>query len=280
LVERWDGNSWIIVASPSNGPHDNQLNGVTCSLTTECIAVGSYANDFGVTQTLIEQWDGNSWKVVPSSNTSNGSNNQLNSITCPSASECWAVGTYTGNNDRAQTLIEHWISPLKVIGVVSRKQHGNAGTFDVNLPLTGSPGVECRGGGPSGSYQIVATVASTVTVSGASVVEGSGTIDSAAVNGSEITISLSGVTNGQTIVVRLDQVSDGTGTDNIDIPMGMLLGDVTRNGVVNSSDISTIKKLSGQTVGPLTFHEDVNANGVINSSDLAAVKAIAGTALP
>src|SRR5205823_4473616 len=32
-------------------------------------------------------------------------------------------------------------------GAVSRKTHGAAGTFDVNLPLTGTPGIEPRSGG-------------------------------------------------------------------------------------------------------------------------------------
>ncbi len=32
-------------------------------------------------------------------------------------------------------------------GVVSRKTHGNVGVFDINLPATGNPGIECRTGG-------------------------------------------------------------------------------------------------------------------------------------
>src|SRR5262249_16050235 len=50
--------------------------------------------------------------------------------------------------------------------VVSRKTHGGAGTFDVNLPLTGTPGIECRTGGATSDYQIVVTFPGTVTVSG------------------------------------------------------------------------------------------------------------------
>jgi hypothetical protein len=37
------------------------------------------------------------------------------------------------------------------IGAVSRKTHGEAGAFDVDLPLSGSPGIDPRSGGPSGS---------------------------------------------------------------------------------------------------------------------------------
>src|SRR5439155_11916066 len=34
------------------------------------------------------------------------------------------------------------------ISAVSRKTHGSAGPFNVNLPLTGAPGIECRAGQP------------------------------------------------------------------------------------------------------------------------------------
>ena len=40
---------------------------------------------------------------------------------------------------------------------VSRKVHPGAGTFDIPLPLTGTPGVECRSGGGTGDYQVVVT---------------------------------------------------------------------------------------------------------------------------
>ena len=37
-------------------------------------------------------------------------------------------------------------NPLQLTSAVSRMTHGGAGDFDVNLPLTGEPGVECRNG--------------------------------------------------------------------------------------------------------------------------------------
>ena len=44
---------------------------------------------------------------------------------------------------------------LQLNGAVSRKTQGGAGTFDINLPLSGEPGVECRSGG--GNYTEVFT---------------------------------------------------------------------------------------------------------------------------
>src|SRR5436309_1665426 len=107
LIERWDGTSWTIVSSPNAGvAQGNFLYGVTCVSTSECWAAGYY-NAAGAAQTLIERWDGTSWAIVSSPNTSTTRNNFLYGVTCVSASECWAVGGhYTGSVN--QTLIERW----------------------------------------------------------------------------------------------------------------------------------------------------------------------------
>ena len=62
--------------------------------------------------------------------------------------------------------------------------------------------------------------------------------------------------------------------------MNVLLGDITANKAVNSSDVSETKARSGTVPTPNTFRTDVTVNGVINSSDITAVKAQSGTALP
>lgn len=58
--------------------------------------------------------------------------------------------------------------PVPLGSVVSRKTHGDAGTFDVDL--TNGNAIECRSGGASGDYTLVFTFANTLTsVAGASV---------------------------------------------------------------------------------------------------------------
>ena len=51
---------------------------------------------------------------------------------------------------------------------VSRKTHGAAGDFDINLPFGGPPGIECRSGGANGNYQLVVTFLNAVTFDSAS----------------------------------------------------------------------------------------------------------------
>ena len=55
---------------------------------------------------------------------------------------------------------------VPVAGVVSRKVHGSAGTFDINLPASGPAGVECRAPGAGGSYQLVFTFDRSVAAPG------------------------------------------------------------------------------------------------------------------
>ena len=162
----------------------------------------------------------------------------------------------------------------------SRKTHGAAGTFDVPLPLTGNVGVECRSGGATNDYQMIINFATTVTVGSASVTSGTASVTSFSVSGSQVTVNLTGVTNVQRITVTLFNVNDGTHMGNVPVSMGVLVGDVNGNAVVNASDVSLTKSQVGQAVSGSNFREDVNANGLINSGDVALVKSKVGTALP
>ena len=163
----------------------------------------------------------------------------------------------------------------------SRKVHGGgAGTFDVPLPLTGNVGVECRSGGATNDYQMIVNFATSVTVGGASVTSGTGSVSSFSVSGSQVTVNLTGVTNVQRITVTLSNVNDGTHMGNVPVSMGVLVGDVNGNATVNASDVSLTKSQVGQAVSGSNFREDVNVNGTISSTDVALVKSEVGTALP
>ena len=53
------------------------------------------------------------------------------------------------------------------VSAVSRKTHGAAGDFDIDLPSSGPVGIECRSGGAMNDYQVVVTFASPVTLGSA-----------------------------------------------------------------------------------------------------------------
>ena len=130
LIEHWDGKAWTIVNSPNGSTLPagklygtspaSYLLSVSCASTSQCWAVGYYFNAFNQFSPLVEQWDGNAWTTVPSPTVTPESvggtllneSDGLWSVTCPSPSECWAVGIASHEDPvlglSAQPLIEHW----------------------------------------------------------------------------------------------------------------------------------------------------------------------------
>ena len=284
LIERWDGTSWTITPSPNTvATSYNYLSDVSCVSPTECWAVG-YAFTVGSPQTVTLRWDGVSWTRITSPNTGETHDNYLSKIACVPSSDCMAAGYYlTTQTGTAQTLTLRFPG-VQLLSVASRKSHGGAGDFDLNLPFSAPLAVECRSGGASGDYTMVFTFATDLSsVGSASVTAGTGTISSSAIGSDahQYVVNLTGVTNAQLITVTLSDVTDSQGNSSnaVSASMGVLLADTTGNGSVNSSDISQTKSQSGQAVSASNFRQDVTVNGSINSSDISLVKSQSGTAL-
>ena len=162
---------------------------------------------------------------------------------------------------------------------VSRKVHG-AGSFDIELPLTGGAGVECRSGGASNNHQLIMNFPGAVTLMEATVTTGVGSVGSFTVIGPQVTVNLLNVANAQTILLTLFGVSNGTNTSNVTIPMGVLLGDTNADRFVNSGDALQTRSRAGQAAAATNFRSDVNIDGVINSGDTTIARSRAGTAIP
>jgi hypothetical protein len=196
------------------------------------------------------------------------------------------VGYYFNVNGAFQNLIEHYaVPPVQLNAVVSRKVHGAAGTFDVDLPLTGTPGIECRGRGANGDYTLIFTFANSLTsVGSASVSSGTGSISNRAIGADahQYVVDLTGVANAQTITLSLTNVTDSVGNFSSGIvgSMGVLIGDVNANGVVSNTDVAAIKVQVAAPVTSSNFRTDVNANGVISNTDVSGAKSQVGTSLP
>jgi arylsulfate sulfotransferase len=164
---------------------------------------------------------------------------------------------------------------INPVGAISRKVHGSAGTFDIDLPLTGTPGVECRSG-PSGNYRMIISFAVPVTFTSASVDPGTGGTAQLAtaptISGNQVTVNLTNVSNAQTVRVNLTGVSDGINSGDVHVLMGVLIGDVNGSGVVTSGDSNLCKAQALQPVTSANFRCDVNASGAITTGDLNIIK--------
>jgi hypothetical protein len=111
LIEQYDGTQWSIISSPT--PSDSsgtELTGVTCATSNDCWAVGSYTDSSGnvAYSPLVEQYDGTQWSIVSSPTPSESPWTDLTGVTCVTASDCWAVGSYYDSGDNQYTLIEQY----------------------------------------------------------------------------------------------------------------------------------------------------------------------------
>jgi uncharacterized protein (TIGR02597 family) len=173
---------------------------------------------------------------------------------------------------------------LLPLQAASRKTHGGAGTFDINMPIAGVTGIEPRTGGISGNHQIILTFANDVSLTGASVTPGQtgagGLAGPPIVSGKRITLNLTGVTNQQVLTVNLTEVSDGSVSSDLAIPIGILAGDTNADRLVNARDVNRTKTAAGRVVNRTNFTVDVNVDGQINTGDTTFVKSFLGTLLP
>jgi hypothetical protein len=169
---------------------------------------------------------------------------------------------------------------LQLLSASSEKTHGLAGAFNVTLPLTGTPGTECRSG--SAGHTLVFTFNNNVVNGNARIMAGQARVSNTPTFvGNHMTVNLSDVTNAQTLTVRLSGVTDefSQTLPDVDVSIRFLFGDLNSSNNVTASDLSQVKTASGTGVSAANFRADVNISGAITSSDISAVKAASGTAI-
>jgi hypothetical protein len=118
LIEHWNGRAWKVQASPKLV---GELSAVAATSSTNAWAVGYYGQLFGTrereTRTLIEHWNGRSWKIQPSPKPSFHLQGlplaeiPLMGVAATSSTNAWAVGYgywHDNSNSATRTLIEHW----------------------------------------------------------------------------------------------------------------------------------------------------------------------------
>jgi hypothetical protein len=188
-----------------------------------------------------------------------------------------------GNSQLVVASFSTGCAPIPT-SVVSRKTHGNAGTYDVDL--TGGNGIECRSGGSNGDYTLVLTFANTLaSVTGVSVTNGTGSVVSSNIDSNDAhnyIVNLTGVTNAQTVTIGLTNVNDSAGnfSSAVSASMGVLLGDVNASRRVDAADVSSVRQQTLQTIDATNFRNDVNASGRIDAADVSVVRQQTLTSLP
>ena len=207
----------------------------------------------------------------------------VSSTTPGSSVTATAAQAATGNTSEfsACQLVTGSAAPaLQLVSAVSRKTHGGLGDYDVDLPISGTPAVECRMSG--GNHTFVFAFNNSVTGGSASIGNGVGTVSGTTFAGNTMTVDLTGVADAQTVTVVLtgvtDEFSQTLPTTNVSAKI--LIGDANGNGVVNASDIAQAKAQTGQSMIGQNFRTDVNANGAINATDIGVIKSKVGNVVP
>ncbi len=175
--------------------------------------------------------------------------------------------------------------------------HGVLGPFDVPLPLTGTPGVECRSS--SGNHTLVFTFTANVGSGSARVTSGIGSVSrTPTFAGKTMTVNLTGVADPQALAVTLSGIttassqavgvtSRGRITDapsqvlpDTQITINFLGGDANGDRTVNAADATSTRNLSGATTDATNFRADFNIDGTINAADATMARNASGHFVP
>jgi hypothetical protein len=116
LAEHWNGTSWSQVTAPQPAGQQAVFHGVDDLAPDNAWAVGtSFSGGAGATPaglTLIENWNGKAWSIVPSPNPATGvagDSDVLEAISGTGPDDLWAAGW--DDNEESGTielLFEHW----------------------------------------------------------------------------------------------------------------------------------------------------------------------------
>ncbi len=192
-----------------------------------------------------------------------------------------AVGTGPASAIVTVTPVSN--APLTLVGVKSRKAHGNAGDFDLPIKLNQGVGgaitVEPRNNGTGHTLlfqfnDVVNSVSSASVVDQLSATAGSA-IPVAA--GYVVTVPMTGVADSKRVTVTLAGVNGGA---NFQVSLGFFIADFNDSRALNASDISALKTHVTQPIDMNNFRFDLNADGAINGADLSLAKVRSGKVMP
>jgi uncharacterized protein (DUF1800 family) len=172
-----------------------------------------------------------------------------------------------------------YATPPVLLSAVSRMTHGAAGSFDVQLPLTGGSGIECRS--TAAGLSIVITFDQPVTSGSAAITLGTGTLNGNPVfSASTMTVNLSAVANAQALNLTVTNVTNAASETlaSAVVPFRTLRGDILATGLLTGSDVGICASNvgSGATVNGSNFRCDVNVDGMLSGADVGMTAASVG----
>ena len=111
FVSTWNGSSWSDqqIGTSLHAGGSSQVNSVSCSSTTFCVAGGDYTDSTFHNQSFVSTWNGSSWSDQEIAATLNaGGSSQVYSVSCSSATFCVAGGSYYDSANHNQSFVSTW----------------------------------------------------------------------------------------------------------------------------------------------------------------------------
>lgn len=135
LAEVWNGKAWAVQHTPDPqgnpaAPSADVLTGVSCSSPDACTAIGHYYNSSNtIMLALAERWNGTAWALQQVPDPASAAGTNLVAVSCPTASDCTAVGGYTIGTHCCvlyPALAEHWNGTTWAIHTVPKPAGAHA----------------------------------------------------------------------------------------------------------------------------------------------------------
>lgn len=169
---------------------------------------------------------------------------------------------------------------LELVAAASRKDQ-----FEIDLPLTGPPGIECRSSGSNGSFELVFSFNNEL-ISVDNVTTSCGNVRNSKIHVADphqFIVDLSRVRcNAQDVTLTVTGAHDTLGNTlpSATVTMSFLLGDVNGDRVVNFQDKTQVKNDQGEQTDSTNYREDIDLSGRIDQADFHIVRSQLGMMLP
>jgi hypothetical protein len=152
LVQKWTNAGWTVqtLTLPS-GATSSALNGISCSATTTCTAVGYYDSNSNPRRPLILRLSGTTWSTQTGVTQSGATVSELQGVWCTTSTSCNAVGNYEDASTTGHGLAELWNGTTWTLKTVTDATGG----IDTALADIACSGASCTA---VGGYSATTTI--------------------------------------------------------------------------------------------------------------------------
>jgi hypothetical protein len=109
MAQRGNSGTWSLQSvSPPSGATESELQGVDCTSSTFCVAVGRYNTNSSTYLAWSATWNGSSWTVRTVPSPSNAVRSVLLDVSCTDAANCTAVGGSRDASNKQSSFAVRW----------------------------------------------------------------------------------------------------------------------------------------------------------------------------